>query len=89
MTSKTKGILNNTFSQGNVPLPHIGPMNMAQFDVNLLTPWAKPWTSSDINLENKAIETSKRIGILAKSRTVPMENDHKFVRSPGKKWISS
>ena len=27
---------------------------------------------------------SKRIGILAKSRTVPMENDHKFDLSPEK-----
>ena len=82
MTSKTKGILNNTFNQGMDPLPHKGPINIAQLDVNLLTACPKPWTSSDNNFENKASDMSKRIGILAKSKTVPMENDHKFDLSP-------
>ena len=66
------------------PLPHRGPINIAQLDVNLLTACPKPWTSSDNNFENKASDMSKRIGILAKSRTVPMENDHKFDLSPEK-----
>ena len=83
-TSRNKGILNNTFNQGSEPLPHRGPINMAKLDINLLTAWPKPCTSSDSNFENRARDMSKSIGILARSNTVPIEKDHKFDRSSEK-----
>ena len=83
ITKSTKGILKSTFNQGNDPLPQMGPINMAKLATNLLTACPNPCTSSDNNFENKAKEMSSRIGILAKSRTVPMENDQIFDRSLG------
>ena len=83
-TSNSKGILNNTFNQGSEPLPQRGPINMAKLDINLLTAWPKPWTSSDNNFENRDRDMSKSIGILARSNTVPIEKDHKFDRSSEK-----
>ena len=63
------------------PLPQIGPINMARFERNRLTAWPNPWTSFDRSFENKDKDTFRRIGILAKSSTVPIENDHKLDRS--------